>query len=53
MRATPLLPVVHRVITRFLLNQAGLTAEQADSSAITLIQHCRSAANLNTPTCTV
>ena len=30
--------VVHRAITRFLLDQAGLKAEQADSGAVTLIQ---------------
>ena len=44
---TPVLQVVHRVITRFLLDQAGLKAEQADSGAVTLIQHFGSAANLN------
>ncbi|MBA3590583.1 hypothetical protein [Methylibium sp.] len=32
---TPVLQVVHRVITRFLLDQAGLKAEQADSGAVT------------------
>ena len=35
---TPVLQVVHRAITRFLLDQAGLKAEQADSGAVTLIQ---------------
>ena len=35
---TPMLQVVHRLITRFLLDQAGLTAEQADSGAVTLIR---------------
>ena len=30
--------VVHRVITRFLLGQAGLKADEADSGAVTLIQ---------------
>ncbi len=48
---TPVLQVVHRVITRFLLDQAGLKAEQADSGAVTLIQPSLwmkgSAANLN------
>ena len=44
---TPVLQVVHRDITRFLLNQAGLKAEQADSGAATLIQRFASAANLN------
>ena len=38
---------VHRAITRFLLDQAGLKAEQADSGAVTLIQRFGSAANLN------
>ena len=49
---TPVLQVVHRVITRHLLDQAGLKAEQADSGAVTLIQPSLpmtgSAANLNT-----
>ena len=44
---TPVLQVVHRAITRFLLDQAGLRAEQADSGAVTLIQRLGSAANLN------
>jgi len=44
---TPVLQVVHRVITRHLLDQAGLKAEQADSGAVTLIQRFGSAANLN------
>ena len=35
---TPVLQVVHRVITRHLLGQAGLTADEADSGAVTLIQ---------------
>jgi len=39
--------VVHRAITRFLLDQAGLKAEQADSGAVTLMQRFGSAANLN------
>ena len=38
---------MHRAITRFLLDQAGLKAEQADSGAVTLIQRFGSAANLN------
>ena len=37
---TPVLQVVHRAITRFLL-------QQADSGAVTLIQRFGSAANLN------
>ena len=44
---TPVLQVVLRVITRHLLDQTGLKAEQADSGAITLIQRFGSAANLN------
>ena len=44
---TPVLQVVHRVITRYLLGQAGLKAEEADSGAVTLIQRFGSAANLN------
>ena len=44
---TQVLQVVHRVITRNLLDQAGLKAEEADSGAVTLIQRFGSAANLN------
>ena len=44
---TPVLQVVHRVMTRHLLGQAGLKAAQADSGAVTLIQRFGSAANLN------
>lgn len=44
---TPVLQVVHRVITRFLLKQAGVRADEADSGAVTLIQRFGSAANLN------
>ena len=44
---TPVLPVVQRVITRFLLGQAGLKADEADGGAVTLIQRFGSAANLN------
>jgi len=44
---TPVLQVVHRVITRHLLEQTGLKADQADSGAVTLIQRFGSAANLN------
>ncbi len=43
-RVTPVLQAVHRVITRFLLGQAGLRADQADSGAVTLIQRLGSAA---------
>jgi len=34
----PVLQVVHRVLARFLLEQAGLEPEQADSGAVTLIE---------------
>jgi hypothetical protein len=44
---TPVLQVVHHAITRFLLEHAGLKAEQADSGAVALIQRFGSAANLN------
>jgi hypothetical protein len=43
------LQVVHRAITHFLLRQAGLRSDQADSGAVTLIQRFGSAANLNIP----
>jgi hypothetical protein len=38
---------VHRVITGFLLKQAGLKRSAADTAAVTLIQRFGSAANLN------
>ena len=44
---TPVLQVVHRVITRHLLGVAGLKGDEADSGAVTLIQRIGSAANLN------
>jgi len=44
---TPVLQVVHRLITRHLLEQTGLKADEADSGAVTLIQRFGSAANLN------
>ena len=44
---TPVLQVVHRVITRHLLSQAGLKADEAGTGAVTLIQRFGSAANLN------
>jgi len=44
---TLVLQVVHRVITRHLLGQAGLKADEADSGAVALIQRFGSAANLN------
>jgi hypothetical protein len=45
--ALRVLQVVHRVLTRFLLKQAGLKPDQANSGAVTLIQRLGSAANLN------
>lgn len=48
---TPVLQVVHRVITRHLLGQAGLKADEAASGAVTLIQRFGSAANLNIHVC--
>jgi hypothetical protein len=44
---TSMLQVVHRAITRFLLDQAGFKADEAHSGAVTLIQRFGSAANLN------
>jgi len=44
---TPVLQVVHRVITRHLFEQTGFKADEADSGAVTLIQRFGSAANLN------
>ena len=44
---TPVLQVVHRVITRHLLGQAGVKADEVDSGAVTQIQRFGSAANLN------
>ena len=44
---TPVLQVVHRVIRRHLLGQAGLKADEVDSGAVTLIQRFGSAANFN------
>ena len=44
---SPVLQIVHRTLTRFMLEQAGLKASQADSGAVTLMQRFGSAANLN------
>jgi len=43
----PVLRIIHRVIARFLLKQAGLKRSTADTGAVTLIQRFGSAANLN------
>jgi hypothetical protein len=44
---TPLLRIVHRGITGFLLSQSGLKRTAADAGSVTLIQRFGSAANLN------
>jgi len=41
------LRIIHRVIARFLLKQAGLKRCAADTGAVTLIERFGSAANLN------
>ncbi|MGH8534315.1 MAG: hypothetical protein ACREV1_16770 [Gammaproteobacteria bacterium] len=43
----PVLQIVHRVISGFLIEQAGLKRTQADTGAVMLIQRFGSAANLN------
>ena len=43
----PVLQTVHRVISTFLIKQAGLQCTQAATFAVTLIQRFGSAANLN------
>ena len=47
----PVLQVVHRVIARFLLKQAGVKADEADSGAVTLIQRFGSAGSSRTWVC--
>jgi hypothetical protein len=44
---TPVLQVIHRAISTFLIKQAGLKLIEAQTDAITLIQRFGSAANLN------
>jgi hypothetical protein len=44
---SPVLQTVHRVISTFLIKQAGLQRTQAHTGAVTLIQRFGSAANLN------
>jgi Transposase zinc-binding domain/Putative transposase len=44
---TPLLRLIHRLIARFLIQQAGLKGGDAHTGAVTLIQRFGSAANLN------
>ena len=43
----PQLQIIHRVIARFLIQQARLKRGAADTGAVTLIQRFGSAANLN------
>ncbi|MGH7261640.1 MAG: transposase, partial [Nitrospiraceae bacterium] len=43
----PVLQIIHRVISTFLIQQAGLKRTEAQSGAVTLIQRFGSAANLN------
>ncbi len=44
---TSVLRIIHRVISGFLLKQAGLKRATADACAVTLIQRFGSAAKLN------
>ena len=44
---TPVLQVVQRVLSRYLLGQAGLKAGEGECGSVTLIQRFGSAANLN------
>jgi len=41
--------IIHRTISGFLIQQAGLKRTEADTGAVTLIQRFGSAANLNIP----
>ncbi len=44
---SPVLQVIHRALSTFVITQAGLTHAQAQTGAVTLIQRFGSAANLN------
>ena len=44
---SPVLQVIHRALATFVIHQAGLTRDQAQTGAVTLIQRFGSAANLN------
>ena len=44
---SPVLQVIHRALSTFVIHQAGLTHAQAQTGAVTLIQRFGSAANLN------
>jgi len=50
---TPVFQLVHRVITRFLPDQARLKAEQVDGGAVTLIQRFGSGARCDAARCQV
>jgi hypothetical protein len=43
---TPVLQVVQRLLTRHLLDRAGLKTDEGQSGAVTLIQRFGAAANL-------
>jgi len=43
----PVLQVIHRVISTFLIKQAGVKSTEAATGAVTLVQRFGSAANLN------
>jgi hypothetical protein len=45
-RIAPVLQVVERVLTRHLLDRAGLKTDEGHSGAVTLIQRFGAAANL-------
>ena len=44
---SPVLQVIHRALSTFVITHAGLTRKQAQTGAVTLIQRFGSAANLN------
>ena len=44
---TAVLQIIHRLIARFLIKQAGVKCSEAHTGAVTLIQRFGSAANLN------
>ena len=46
-RLSPVLQVIHRALSTFVIHHAGLTHAQAQTGAVTLIQRFGSAANLN------
>jgi Putative transposase len=46
---TPVLQVIHRVISTFLIQQAGLKRTEAATGAVTLRKPIGSAATLNIP----